>query len=77
MSIQELQTLGFVDPAGNGYAFRYDINGKMELCFYTWEGILRLQTKGSGMTIPLPGVKTGNDVKTFLSFLRQNDDRDT
>ena len=70
MKLKELQELYFEDvsPDKNGLAYRLDLSGGlMELCVYLNEGIMRLQTKRSGVTIPLYGVKSINDVRDFYS----------
>jgi hypothetical protein len=67
---EALKELGFSDPANNGLAYRLKLPGKLiEICYYFDEGFFRLQSCGSGFTIPLRGITSVNQLKLFISFI--------
>lgn len=56
LTMQWLVACGFIDPAGNGMAYRRNIKSADELCWYMQDGYLRYQTQGSGFTRTLQHI---------------------
>jgi len=50
LTVQWLVACGFIDPAGNGMAYRRNVNISDELCWYVQDGHLCYQTQGSGFS---------------------------
>ena len=69
---ESLEAIGFRDysPDGNGLALRYRFNYHLDICFYSQMNELRLQTVGSGFTMPLHGVKTIEGVKQLIHLIQ-------
>jgi hypothetical protein len=68
ITIESLKKMGFKDVSHdkNGLAYRRSFpGGRLEICCYQMDQFLRLQTVGSGMTIPLKGVKTIEELNAF------------
>lgn len=57
ITIERLLAVGFIDPAGNGMAYRKNLPGDIfEIVWYCKvDSFLRLQTIWSGGTTPLKG----------------------
>lgn len=59
ITIEQLKKVGFKDESfdHNGMAYRLVLPGNLlELCYYVGDEHMRMQTRGSGFTIPLKGI---------------------
>ena len=74
--IEALKELGFGDLSedGNGVAYRRRLPTKiLEICFYTCEDYLRLQTVESGHSLRLVGIQNIDQLKVFWHSITGND----
>lgn len=61
-----LKRCGFKDLAGNGMAYRMEINLADELCWYMQDGYLRYQSIGNGFTRPRSHIKLVHQLQNFF-----------
>lgn len=72
ITIGQLKKLGFKDLSKdkNGFVYRKPFQGGMiEISKSIYEENLRLQTKGSGITIELKGVKTIEQLYNLWEYI--------
>lgn len=68
IKIEDLKKAGFIDvsPNSNGLAVRRRLqNNLLEFVYYTQDSFLRLQTVGSGFTMPLKGIDSMDRLDAF------------
>ena len=75
LSVEKLKELGFIDASSdkNGLAYRKNISGMLEVCFYIGNPFLRLQSIGSGFTHNLIGVENEHQLRAFWRLMTGND----
>lgn len=80
VSIEKLKEFGFVDVSSdkNGLAYRKQINGVLEVCFYVNDPCLRLQSVslqsvGSGFTHSLIGIENEYHLRSFWLLMTGQD----
>lgn len=75
VSIEKLKEFGFVDVSSdkNGLAYRKQINGILEVCFYVNDPCLRLQSVGSGFTHSLIGIENEYHLRSFWLLMTGQD----
>ena len=75
VSIEKLKEFGFVDFSSdkNGLAYRKQINGILEVCFYVNDPYLRLQSVGSGFTHNLIGIENEYHLRSFWLLMTGSD----